>query len=99
MGTVKKTKVKYDSKPKKNKLQFTSVELSKKDKKKSNIEIMQSIIGGKIDKFGDNSQSWILLKDKKYSICILFDGKGDKYEGIVASTVKVEEKLILKMYK
>lgn len=50
--------------------------------KLKNIEKVAKILRGVPDRFSDGSQSWILLEDEHHSINILFDGKGNKFEGI-----------------
>ena len=65
-----------------------------------NIEKVAQAIGGTIDSFSDNSASWVLIEDKDFSICICFDGKGDKFTHIsVGQKIYqvVDEKLIAKV--
>lgn len=65
--------------------------------KLKNIEKVAKILGGTIDRFSDNSQSWMLIENDKLSITMCFDGKGEKFEFIsIAEKVykQVDEKLI-----
>lgn len=65
-----------------------------------NIEKVAQALGGTIDRFHDGSQSWFLVEDKEWSICICFNDKGDKLEHItVAKKIYqvVDEKVIAKV--
>ncbi len=65
-----------------------------------NIEKVAQGLGGLINRFSDDSASWVLIEDKDFSICICFDGKGDKFTHItVAQKVYqvVDEKVIAKI--
>ena len=68
--------------------------------KLKNIEKVANILGGTIDSFSDNSASWVLLKNQNHTICICFDGKGDKFTHItVGENVWqiVDEKVIARI--
>ena len=48
----------------------------------SNVEKVAAAIGGTVGRFSDGSSSWALLEDAKFTICISFDGKGEKFTKI-----------------
>lgn len=56
------------------------------------INKLQKILGGKIDKFDDNSSMWLCVYNKDFSLEITFDGKGQKVEniGVFRNKKKVE---------
>lgn len=56
------------------------------------INKLQNILGGKIDKFDDNSSMWLCVENKDFSLEITFDGKGQKVEniGVFKNKKKVE---------
>jgi len=65
-----------------------------------NIEKVAQGIGGVINRFSDDSASWVLIEDKDFSICITFDGKGDKFRHItIAQKIYqvVDEKVIARV--
>ena len=65
-----------------------------------NIEKVAAALGGKMDRFSDNSQSWVALEDENHTICICFDGKGEKFEHISVGKkiyAIVDETLIAKV--
>ena len=65
-----------------------------------NIEKVAQGIGGVINRFSDDSASWVFIEDKDFSICICFDGKGDKFTHVtVAQKIYqvVDEKVIAKI--
>ena len=70
----------------------------KKETKKRNIDVVSEILGGQPNSFNDGSGTWILFENDKHSIHMCFDGKGDKFEGIMISEKiykVVEEKVIV----
>ena len=65
-----------------------------------NIEKVAQGLGGVINRFSDDSAFWLLIEDKYFSICICFDGKGDKFTHVtVAQKIYqvVDEKVIAKI--
>ena len=65
-----------------------------------NIEKVAQGIGGAINRFSDDSASWVFIEDKDFSICITFDGKGDKFRHItIAQKIYqvVDEKVIARV--
>ena len=48
----------------------------------TNVQKVAAAIGGTVGSFSDGSASWALLEDAKFTICISFDGKGEKFTKI-----------------
>ncbi len=51
----------------------------------TNVEKVAKAINGSVGKFGDGSASWAVIEDKDFTICITFDGKGDKFDKITVA--------------
>lgn len=65
-----------------------------------NVEKVAQGLGREVGRFSDNSASWVHIEDKDWSICITFDGKGEKLSHIVVARKiyqVVEEKTIAKI--
>ena len=72
--------------------------MKKKETKKKNVDIVAEIVGRESESFTDGSQTWVRLENDKHVINICFDGKGDKFEGIMISEKIyefVDEKVIV----
>jgi hypothetical protein len=72
--------------------------MSKKVKKgQPNVVKVAKAIGGTVDKFSDNSLSWVNLENDKFRINICFDGIGEKFDHIIIAEkiyTVVDEKTI-----
>ncbi|MFT4061110.1 MAG: hypothetical protein QM642_01995 [Edaphocola sp.] len=53
--------------------------------KETNLQKVAAILGGEVDTAEDGSYSYLLLENRKHSVTIIFDGKGDKAEDIYIS--------------
>lgn len=60
--------------------------------KKKDIEKLHEIVGGEIGYMGDDSGSWIELKNETHEIIFDFNGKGTELSGIqIRKRVWVED--------
>lgn len=65
-----------------------------------NIDKVAKALNGCVNKFSDKSASWVFLEDSKFTVCICFDGKGEKFTHItIAEKIYqvVDEKVIGKI--
>ena len=65
-----------------------------------NVEKVAAAIGATVGRFSDDSASWAVLEDAKFTICITFDGKGEKFQHIVVAEKiyqVVDEKTLAKV--
>ena len=70
--------------------------------KKTNIQKVHKILGGDMDKFSDNSSSWVSLEDHDTEICISFTGDGKTFTDISVSKKiwdVVDEPIIARIIK
>jgi hypothetical protein len=69
---------------------------------KKPIEKLHEVIGGTMDRFSDNSASWVAIENKHFEICFVFDGGGKKLESIKVSKKiyqVVDQKIIAQIDK
>lgn len=66
-------------------------------KEQPNVVKVAKAIGGAVDKFSDNSLSWVNLESDKFRINICFDGNGEKFDHITIAEkiyAVVDEKIV-----